>query len=298
MRATFTAAVIAGAIAIASGADAGTCPTSAQLQHHTGSGSSVCPCFITGEEAGVVLRAPAEDYPIEILRIGIGWASQFGGAPQSLEEAIHIYGDSLPDPGTPLFSLPGPVLTDGFLNEYDFDPFDVIVNDGPFAVTLEFLNANAGDIFAPSLLFDAGCQSGKNIVQVESGQWFSSCALGVSGDWVMYAVYRACVGALGVGETKVAALQPATLMPARPNPFTREMRTEFVLARAGVATVAVYDAAGRRVARLADGHFEAGAHHVRWDGFTEAGTRAPSGLYFVELRAGEHRARRTVMRVE
>jgi len=38
------------------------------------------------------------EYPVEITRARIGWGSQFGGAPQSLEEAIHIYPAGLPNP--------------------------------------------------------------------------------------------------------------------------------------------------------------------------------------------------------
>ncbi len=75
------------------------CQSEPRLQNYTGSGATVCACFLQGEQAGVVLDAPAGDYPIEILRVGIGWYSQFGGAPDSLEQAIHIYGAGLPDPG-------------------------------------------------------------------------------------------------------------------------------------------------------------------------------------------------------
>src|SRR5262245_63721763 len=55
--------------------------------------SSDLPCFAPGEQAGVVFTAPAAHYPLEILRVGIAWGSQSGGAPSSLEQAIHIYGE-------------------------------------------------------------------------------------------------------------------------------------------------------------------------------------------------------------
>ena len=89
----------------------------------------------------------------EILKVGIGWGSQFGGAPQSLEQAIHIYQGGLPNPGAPIFTLPGPLLNDGFINEFDLEliPGNKVIPSGPFTVTLEFLNQNAGDIFAPSV---------------------------------------------------------------------------------------------------------------------------------------------------
>ncbi|MCH8243719.1 MAG: hypothetical protein IH897_14080, partial [Planctomycetes bacterium] len=79
-------------------------------------------------------------------------------------------------------------------NEYNLEPVpgDIIINSGPFTVTLEFMNANAQDIYAPSVVHDGnGCQPGKNVIFAIPGGWMDACAAGVTGDWVMYAVYRA-----------------------------------------------------------------------------------------------------------
>jgi hypothetical protein len=141
----------------------------------------------------VILNLPAADFPIEILKVGIGWGSQFGGNPDQLEEAIHIYPAGLPNPGSPLFTLLGPQLTDGVINEFDLEPLPgaIVVNSGPFMVALEFMNENAGDIFAPTVVHDGnGCQSGKNAVFAVPGGWLNACSLGVSGDWVFYVFYR------------------------------------------------------------------------------------------------------------
>jgi len=169
------------------------CPTEPALLNYNGGGNTTCPCFVAGEEAGVVLTAPAAHYPIEILKIRVGWSSQFGGNPQSLEQALHIYPAGLPNPGARQFTLPGPLLTDGFINEFDieFIPGNKIINSGPFTVTLEFLNANAGQIFSSSVFHDGnGCQPGKNVIKAIPGGWNDACALGVTGDWVFEVVYR------------------------------------------------------------------------------------------------------------
>ncbi len=163
------------------------------FHNFTGSGTVACPCFAVGEEAGAVLDVPASEYPIEILKIGIGWGSQFGGAGQTQEQAIHIYSAGLPNPGVPIFSLVGPILTDGVINEYDIStiPGTKTLAGGPFVVSLEFLNGNAGNVFAPSVVHDGnGCQFGKNVVKAIPGGWNDACALGVSGDWVIYVKYR------------------------------------------------------------------------------------------------------------
>lgn len=169
------------------------CPEEPALQLWTGAGTTVCPCFVPGEEAGSVLNIPAAHLPAEILRVGIGWGSQFGGGPQSLEQSIHIYNAGLPNPGTPIFSLPGPVLTDGAINEFDLEPLPgmITVASNPVTVTLEFLNSNAGDIFAPSVVHDGnGCTGGGNVVKAIPGGWSNACSLGVSGDWLFYVIYR------------------------------------------------------------------------------------------------------------
>lgn len=167
------------------------CQSEPRLQNYSGSTTVSCTCFLQGEEAGAVLDAPAGDYPIQIVRVGIGWYSQFGGAPNSLEQAIHIYGAGLPNPGAPVFSLAGPTLIDGQINVFDVTSQNVILNGGPFTVTLEFANTNSGNMFAASVADDGnGCQLGKNVVFVLPGGWSDACPLGVSGDWIFYVDYR------------------------------------------------------------------------------------------------------------
>lgn len=190
-----------GALLVATAALAGSgaplpgqvCPDEPPTLNFQGSGSVTCPCFAVGEEFGAVFTAPAAHYPIEILRVGIGWGSQFGGAPQTLENAVNIRAGGLPTPGALLSSLPGPVMTDGFINEFDFEPLpgEIIVASGPFTVTLAIGTANAGMIFSPSAVHDGnGCIPGRNVVFATPGGWFDGCALGVSGDWVVQVVYR------------------------------------------------------------------------------------------------------------
>jgi hypothetical protein len=266
----------------------GDCPEEPQLQNYTGGGMVVCPCFVTGEEGGAVLDAPSDHYPIEILRVGIGWGSAYGSTPQSLEQAIHIYGSGLPNPGTPIFSFPGPVLTDGYINVFDFEPLPdtIIVDSGPFTVTLEFLNSNAGDIFAPSMVHDGnGCQSDKNVVYAIPGGWYDACVLGVGGDWVVYAVYRQVNCCAGVGE-QIATNRSAVLIRPQPNPFTSETRLEFALTAHEHVNLSVYDVRGRLVADLVNGMFSPGRHTAVWSGKRVDGATVEPGIYFATMRAG------------
>jgi FlgD Ig-like domain len=180
--------------------------TETLFQNYTGGGQVVCPCFVANEMAGAVFTLPAAAYPIEILKVGIGWGSQFGGSGQTLGQAIHIYAAGLPNPGAPIFSLVGPQLTDGVINEFNLGPLpgEIVIPSGAFTVALEFNTDNAGDPFAASVVHDGnGCQAGKNVVFAIPGGWQSACALGVTGDWVIYVKYRSLKVTASASPTSV-----------------------------------------------------------------------------------------------
>ena len=49
----------------------------------------------------------------------------------------------------------------------------------------------------------------------------------------------------------------------------------------------MFNLAGQQVATLAEGHREAGAYAVNWDGRDERGKEMASGIYLYRLQAGE-----------
>lgn len=75
-----------------------------------------------------------------------------------------------------------------------------------------------------------------------------------------------------------------------PNPFNPSVNIEYHLPTAQRVVIDVYDLLGRRIQRLADGHQQAGAHRLQWDGTTQSGEVAASGVYVVRVKAGEYRA--------
>jgi hypothetical protein len=275
-----------------------TCPEEPPLQSYTGGGQTICPCFVEGEEAGAVLTAPAEHYPIEILRVGIGWGSQFGGTPQQQEAAVNVYAAGLPNPGTPIFSLPGPVLSDGYVNEFNLAPLpgEIIVNSGAFTVTLEFLYDNVGNIYAPSVVHDGnGCQGGKNVIFAIPGGWMDGCAALLTGDWVVYAVYRPVNCTTSTDEQILVSTSVPVLLAPQPNPFSGTTRIDFVLPAAGRVDLAVYDVAGRLVSSLVSETLGAGPHSASWDGVGANGRSAAAGTYFVRLNSGGRSETRRVL---
>ena len=82
-----------------------------------------------------------------------------------------------------------------------------------------------------------------------------------------------------------------------PNPFNPTTRIDFALDRPGTVELAVFDIAGRRVATLRDGELGAGEHSVTWDGRTDRGEAAASGLYLYVLQTPTDRLTRRMMLV-
>jgi len=76
-----------------------------------------------------------------------------------------------------------------------------------------------------------------------------------------------------------------------PNPVRGRVDFALLLPDAGQVHAAVYDLAGRRVARLADGAFTAGTHRLTWDGTDDRGRATAAGVYFVRVTNGRADAR-------
>lgn len=83
-----------------------------------------------------------------------------------------------------------------------------------------------------------------------------------------------------------------------PNPFNPTTRIRFALRASGPVDLRIFDLRGALVRTLASGRFEAGDHECTWNGLTDAGRTAPSGIYVYRLRttAGDIARRMTLLR--
>jgi len=73
-----------------------------------------------------------------------------------------------------------------------------------------------------------------------------------------------------------------------PNPFNPSTTIQFYAPQKGEVTLDIYDNLGQRVRRLVDGvSYASGSHSVEWDGKTEFGDIAPSGIYFYKMSASD-----------
>ena len=91
-------------------------------------------------------------------------------------------------------------------------------------------------------------------------------------------------------KANAAAPAPFRLLPAHPNPFRTEARFTLEVTAPQRVRVEVFDAVGRRVARLHDGPLEAGREHA----FTLEAGRIPAGIYLVRAKGEAFSATETV----
>jgi len=73
----------------------------------------------------------------------------------------------------------------------------------------------------------------------------------------------------------------------RPNPFNPVTTIAFELPAAQDVELAVYSAAGRKVATLVEGRVDAGRHAATWKGVDDSGEAVASGVYFFMLTTDE-----------
>jgi serine protease len=87
-------------------------------------------------------------------------------------------------------------------------------------------------------------------------------------------------------DVEGSVLPAATgLVSVVPNPFTGTTTIHYGMAKAGAVRLEVFDPAGRRVAGLLVGVASQGMQAIDWDGRTDGGTHAASGIYYLRFTA-------------
>ena len=82
-----------------------------------------------------------------------------------------------------------------------------------------------------------------------------------------------------------------------PNPFNPRTTISYSLPETAKVRIAIFDARGKRVTTLVDGVKQAaGSHQLSWNGLTDGGTVAPSGIYHARIEANaEIRSRKMLL---
>ena len=88
------------------------------------------------------------------------------------------------------------------------------------------------------------------------------------------------------------------LQPAMPNPFNPNTKIAFDIAENTDVTLSVVDMTGRTVQTIIPGqNHTAGSYSIHWNGKSESGRNAASGVYLLVLKAGSVRKTQKVMLV-
>ena len=116
----------------------------------------------------------------------------------------------------------------------------------------------------------------------------------------VFALQATATGVVGVPEPEEPVVLPqvtAFARPAWPNPSRGDVQFAVDVAREQQVGIMVCDVAGRRLAVLQSGALPAGRHVFAWDGRTEAGAQAPSGVYFIRMDAEDAHGALRIMRM-
>ncbi len=97
-------------------------------------------------------------------------------------------------------------------------------------------------------------------------------------------------GGTGVGDDPVRLPAEYGLHQNYPNPFNPTTTISFSLPESGPVRLLIYDITGRIVSTLADRMMAAGEHAVQWNGMDASGNKAPTGIYFYRIEAGQYTA--------
>jgi hypothetical protein len=143
------------------------------------------------------------------------------------------------------------------------------------------------DWFADSYI---GIDQGPFVIMIENERTGSVWQTFMQDEAVQRGLERAGFREIVATEPPPKHAGELRLSGAAPNPFAERATIRYTLPRAGTATLAVYDALGRRVEVLADGRQSGGTHAAT---FEAAGL--PSGVYFCVLRSGSASVRTSMI---
>jgi hypothetical protein len=98
----------------------------------------------------------------------------------------------------------------------------------------------------------------------------------------------------------LSGLVPATYQLSQnyPNPFNPETTLRYALPRDEKVQLKVFNIRGQLVKTLVNEDMKAGHHSVVWKGRDDADQMVASGIYFVQMQAGDYRQVRKLVLIK
>ena len=85
------------------------------------------------------------------------------------------------------------------------------------------------------------------------------------------------------------------LLANYPNPFNPTTTIRYSVAKSCFVTLVVHNVLGQRIATLVNEYAEPGLYSLQWNGASDSGVKAASGVYYYTLRAGEFTETRSML---
>lgn len=145
--------------------------------------------------------------------------------------------------------------------------------------------------------FGLGAATAADLIRVEWPSGIVQTLGGTAANQKILIVEHAPTGA-EVADTELAATATVELHGGAPNPFRETSTISYSLPQRTDAELRVLDVSGRVVRVLDVGMKEAGEHRIDWNGRDRQEQVVAPGIYFLELRAGDARVTKKVVRVD
>lgn len=118
----------------------------------------------------------------------------------------------------------------------------------------------------------------------------------------------AVIDGIVYGDTTLVGIEhpPAGILPNQfqlfqnyPNPFNPGTTIRFILNHSNRVSLTVYDLSGKEVIKLIDAQFlSTGEYEIEWNGRNQKGGDVASGMYFYQLKAGNRRLNRQMLKTQ
>lgn len=93
---------------------------------------------------------------------------------------------------------------------------------------------------------------------------------------------------LGIAWEEGVLPEVYTLNQNYPNPFNSTTTIQYILPKESVVTITIYDMHGAKVHELISQKQPSGEYAILWNGVDHEGNTASAGIYFYQLKAGDH----------
>ncbi|MFC1569262.1 FlgD immunoglobulin-like domain containing protein, partial [bacterium] len=153
--------------------------------------------------------------------------------------------------------------------------------------------------FGERVLIDMPCYAGNNNlafnisseVAEEVGMRFRiapvgglrSTGIAIGGEVEDMSIQMKIATAVEGSKTEQNSPDEFGLLHNYPNPFNPTTTIPFHLPEMAEVKITIYDILGRQVRTLVHGDWSPGSHAVMWDGITDWGYRASSGIYIYQI---------------